>query len=211
MENTLPKWSVEITSTFTAAQVTKTLADVASNLSAVYLELGRARDALDHAKMAVDMVPKHEKALFRVAKAAFLLGDFDQCQERLDVLPEDPAVKRLAADLERARNKHASKSKKLGAALLEAAGEGREYVEKPPPEELPTFFQEIVQSVTPTKKQVILLCVLAVISLSAMFLAPRRYLPQAVMMSLLCSTLVFAVYTALTMEEEDKDDAKKTK
>eukprot|EP00438_Fugacium_kawagutii_P028430 Skav221020 [mRNA] locus=scaffold2350:434342:442425:- [translate_table: standard] len=76
-----------------AAQVTKTVADVASNLSAVYLEqgsasgcLGRSRDASDHAKIAVDLVPKHPKA--SGAEASFLLGDFEECQRRLDELKE---------------------------------------------------------------------------------------------------------------------------
>jgi len=199
-----------------AAAVTKTVADVASNLSAVYLEQGRARDASDHAKIAVDLVPKHSKAIFRLAKASFLLGDFEDCQQRLNHLEElqpeeDAAVTRLKADLERARTKHASKSKKLGAALLEAAGEGREYVEKPPPEEPPTFFQEMLESVMPTKKQVLLLCSLALISSLVIFFAPQRHRPQVIMISLLSSTLIFAVYTAITQANEEMKEAKEAK
>lgn len=197
-----------------AAAVTKTIADVASNLSAVYLEQGRARDASDHAKIAVDLVPKHSKAIFRLAKASFLLGDFEECQKRLDELQglqpeEDAAVKRLVADLERARTKHASKSKKLGAALLEAAGEGREYVEKPPPEEPPTFLQELLEPMIPTKKQVILLCALALLSALVIFFAPLRHRPQVVIISLLSSTLIFAIYTAVTVTAEEDLEAKK--
>lgn len=196
-----------------AAAVTKTLADVASNLSAVYLEQGRNRDASDHAKIAVDSVPKHEKAIYRLAKASFLLGEFEECEERLKELKalqpeEDAAVKRLAADLERARSKHASKSKKLGAALLEAAGEGREYIEKPPPEEPPTFLQEILESIMPTRKQLMLLSLLVFISSLIIFLAPSRYRPQAIITSLLVSTLIFALYTAIQQANEELKESK---
>lgn len=207
--------SVGLSAKAAAAAVTKTIADVASNLSAVYLEQGRARDASDHAKIAVDLVPKHTKAIFRLAKASFLLGDFEECQARLNELQElqpeeDAAVKRLVADLERARTKHASKSKKLGAALLEAAGEGREYVEKPPPEEPPTFLQEFLEPMIPSKKQVILLVALAMISALVIFFAPVRHRAQVVIISLLSSTLIFAIYTAVTQADADMaEEAKK--
>ncbi|CAL1131035.1 unnamed protein product [Cladocopium goreaui] len=206
--------SVGLSGKAAAAAVTKTIADVASNLSAVYLEQGRARDASDHAKIAVDLVPKHAKAIFRLAKASFLLGDFEECQARINELQglqpeEDAAVKRLVADLERARTKHASKSKKLGAALLEAAGEGREYVEKPPPEEPPTFLQELLEPMIPSKKQVILLGALVMLSALVIFFAPQRHRPQVVIISLLASTLIFAIYTAVTQADADIAEAKK--
>ncbi|CAE7197702.1 unnamed protein product, partial [Symbiodinium microadriaticum] len=93
--------------------------------------------------------------------AALLLGDFEKCQSKLEALraqqPEDAGVKRLAAELERAQTKHAKKSIDFGKAILEAAGEGREYIEKPPEEPLPSFFQEMLMSFVPTKKQFLVL------------------------------------------------------
>eukprot|EP00913_Durusdinium_trenchii_P012754 g11975.t1 len=199
-----------------AAAVTKTLADVASNLSAVYLEQGRNRDASDHAKIAVDSVPKHEKAIYRLAKASFLLGEFEEGHHR-EVAPSwlfRPSEASLV------RSKHASKSKKLGAALLEAAGEGREYIEKPPPEEPPTFLQdrpllhrEILESIMPTRKQLMLLSLLVFISSLIIFLAPSRYRPQAIITSLLVSTLRLGRATRnprgdAEMPNEEADGAK---
>eukprot|EP00439_Symbiodinium_sp_Y106_P057107 s76_g8.t1 len=125
-----------------AATATKTIADISSNLAAVYLSQGRSRDALEKAELALDLVPKHEKAP--------------------GLSWRDTGVKRLAAELERAQTKHAKKSVDFGKAILEAAGEGREYVEKPPEEPLPSFFQEMLMSFMPTKKQFLVLCLLLI-------------------------------------------------
>lgn len=198
-----------------AATATKTIADISSNLAAVYLSQGRARDALEKAELALDLVPKHEKASYRIAKAALLLGDFEKCQSKLEALraqqPEDAGVKRLAAELERAQTKHAKKSIDFGKAILEAAGEGREYIEKPPEEPLPSFFQEMLMSFVPTKKQFLVLCLLLALSALAIVFSPQRYRPQVIVASVLGSTLMFAVYMAVTTVEDEMKEEKAIK
>eukprot|EP00434_Breviolum_minutum_P043903 symbB.v1.2.039155.t1/scaffold6376.1/size18630/1 len=69
----------------------------------------------------------------------------------------------------------------------------------------------MLESVMPTKKQVLLLCCLALISSLVIFFAPQRHRPQVIMISLLSSTLIFAVYTAITQANEEMKEAKKAK
>lgn len=195
-----------------AAQTTKTLADLISNLSAVNLEQGNVRDALENAKIAVDLCPKHPKALYRAARACLELGEFEECDGFLATLtpiqPEDAGIKRLVADLAKARNKHAAKAKKFGAALLEAAGENRPDYEKKNDDDqsdLGTPAQEFAKAVLPSKQMLAILCGLICISAFMIYFAPMAYKHYAIIASILGSVSIFAISSALldpNMDEE---------
>eukprot|EP00930_Biecheleria_cincta_P045024 TRINITY_DN31025_c0_g2_i1.p1 TRINITY_DN31025_c0_g2~~TRINITY_DN31025_c0_g2_i1.p1 ORF type:complete len:431 (-),score=97.29 TRINITY_DN31025_c0_g2_i1:82-1374(-) len=183
-----------------AAQTTKTLADLISNLSAVNLEQGNVRDALENAKISVDLCPEHPKALYRAARACLELGEFEECDRFLVKLtpmqPEDAGIKRLVADLAKARNKHAAKCKKLGAALLEAAGENRPDYDKKDGEQesdLGGPIQEFAKAVLPSKQMLAILCGLICLSVLAIFLSPRAYRHYAIIGSILGSVSIFAI------------------
>ncbi|OLP87849.1 hypothetical protein AK812_SmicGene30890 [Symbiodinium microadriaticum] len=100
--------------------------------------------------------PEVGRASVEVAGGFYSIGPI------LLVVVEDPSAtaKRQWAHQQHppARTKHAKKSIDFGKAILEAAGEGREYIEKPPEEPLPSFFQEMLMSFVPTKKQFLVLC-----------------------------------------------------
>lgn len=188
-----------------AAQTTKTLADLISNLSAVNLEQGNVRDGLENAKIAVDLCPKHPKALYRAARACLELGEFEECDEFLAKLtpiqPEDAGIKRLVADLAKARNKHAAKCKKLGAALLEAAGENRPDYDKKDDDDQASDLggpvQEFAKAVLPSKQMLAILGGLICLSVLVIFFTPMVYRHYAIISSILVSVSVFAISSAL--------------
>eukprot|EP00931_Biecheleriopsis_adriatica_P100999 TRINITY_DN76229_c0_g1_i1.p1 TRINITY_DN76229_c0_g1~~TRINITY_DN76229_c0_g1_i1.p1 ORF type:complete len:472 (-),score=144.03 TRINITY_DN76229_c0_g1_i1:135-1499(-) len=195
-----------------AAAATKLVADVASNLSAVYLEEDKVRDALDHAKIAIDLCPDHPKGLYRCAKCAMQLGEFKECEEFLEKLKtidaDDAGVKRLAAELERAKSKHGKRSKKLGAALLEAAGDRKEYDVKPKEEdEPPPTLKELVLESMPNRWTVLLVSALVVAVGAAIVTAPKDYKPYVIIGGILSSIMIVAIYAALTAPEDDPEEA----
>mmetsp|Transcript_95479 Transcript_95479/g.169523 ORF Transcript_95479/g.169523 Transcript_95479/m.169523 type:complete len:324 (-) Transcript_95479:46-1017(-) len=201
-----------------AAAVTKVIADIASNMAAVLLEQEKFRDALSQAEIATDLIPEHPKGLYRRAKAHMHLGEFEKCDVLLQQLkplqPDDPGVKRLVADLTRARAKHAAKSKQFGAALLETAGDARSY-EKPKPEEEesdPETFAGMIRSMLPDGKLVLLFLVLIVISVMAIAVSPVARRPKVIIGAVLGSAMIFAIGGAMmSLEEESQEERKKAK
>mmetsp|Transcript_2179 Transcript_2179/g.3713 ORF Transcript_2179/g.3713 Transcript_2179/m.3713 type:complete len:422 (+) Transcript_2179:104-1369(+) len=111
-----------------AERVDSLAADCNSNLAAVHLELGDTSLAKEAATHALEANPDHPKALFRVAKACFLLHEHKECELALkrlrELQPEDPAVRKLFHDLRQAQKEYVAKSKKLAAKLWEAPREG---------------------------------------------------------------------------------------
>mmetsp|Transcript_35356 Transcript_35356/g.82640 ORF Transcript_35356/g.82640 Transcript_35356/m.82640 type:complete len:432 (-) Transcript_35356:219-1514(-) len=111
-----------------AAFVDSLAADCNSNLAAVHLELGDTSLAKDAATKALEVSPDHPKALYRAAKACFLLHEHKECELALkrlkELQPEDVAVRKLYAELRQAQKEYAAKSKKLAAKLWEAPRDG---------------------------------------------------------------------------------------
>mmetsp|Transcript_9878 Transcript_9878/g.18703 ORF Transcript_9878/g.18703 Transcript_9878/m.18703 type:complete len:436 (-) Transcript_9878:19-1326(-) len=98
--------------------------DVGANLSAVHLALGNATAARDAATAALSVNTNNVKALYRGAKACFLLDEFDECevalQRALALEPEDASLLRLDADFKRKKVKYANKSKRLAEKAVKA-------------------------------------------------------------------------------------------
>jgi len=198
-----------------AAAVTKVIADIASNMAAVLLEQEKYRDAISQAEIATDLIPKHPKGLYRRAKAHLHLGEFNRCDEILEQLtplqPDDPGVKRLVADLTRARAKNAAKNKQFGAALLET---GDDRSEKKPAEDdeqsEPETWITLIKELLPDRKLVLLILVLIVISLLAIAASPGNRRPQVIIGAVLGSIVLFSVVAAMTsLDEEEKDKKEK--
>eukprot|EP00928_Gymnodinium_smaydae_P025216 TRINITY_DN2015_c0_g4_i1.p1 TRINITY_DN2015_c0_g4~~TRINITY_DN2015_c0_g4_i1.p1 ORF type:complete len:447 (+),score=119.36 TRINITY_DN2015_c0_g4_i1:84-1343(+) len=105
------------------AAVTRSLSELHSNLAAVHLEQGDNVSARDAALASLDRNAENPKALFRLARAELLLGDFRSCETALrraqKLNAEDPALRRLAAELRRARESYAEKSRAMASRVLE--------------------------------------------------------------------------------------------
>lgn len=98
--------------------------DIGANLAAVHLELGDATAAKDAATAALSVNADHVKALYRAAKACFLLDEFEECevalQRALGLEPENASLLRLDADFKRKKLKYANKSKRLAEKAVKA-------------------------------------------------------------------------------------------
>lgn len=62
--------------------------DSLNNISAVYLREKEYRKAMDAATKAIELDPYNMKALCRVAKAAMMVGEFDECKLALETAEE---------------------------------------------------------------------------------------------------------------------------
>merc|ERR1740121_829692 len=78
--------------------------------------------AKDAVTAVLQLRPDHVKAIYRGAKACYLLDDFEECevamQRVLELEPDNAAVKRLQADLKRKRQKYATKSQRMASRLF---------------------------------------------------------------------------------------------
>jgi len=98
--------------------------DIAANLAAAHLEFGDPMGARDAATVALSINADHVKALYRGAKACFLLDEFEECevalQKALGLEPENASLLRLDADFKRKKLKYANKSKRLAEKAVKA-------------------------------------------------------------------------------------------
>lgn len=96
--------------------------DCASNAAAVHLQMQDGPKAMQACTCALTYNPDSLKLLYRAAKAAYLMAEYDECErwlrdaEKIDA--DDASVKKLAAQVKRAKLKHAADQKKMGKKLV---------------------------------------------------------------------------------------------
>ncbi|CAE8588060.1 unnamed protein product [Polarella glacialis] len=146
-----------------------------------------------------------------------LLGDFDACEELLQKLlplqPEDAGVKRLAAELARARLKHAAKSKRMGAKLLEAidaddrpevkAKEARKLVDIA--EAKADSMEVWLWSLLPSRLMVLIAASLIAISV-LVIINSGQYFREAIIASFLVSIVGYALASVILEPESEEDE-----
>jgi len=105
----------------TAASVT---ADIHANIAAACLETGDPTSAKKAAIAALEIDPNHVKGLYRGAKAAYLLDEFEECEASLvrglQVEPKNEGLQRLQADFHRKRQRYATKDKRMTKKMFES-------------------------------------------------------------------------------------------
>jgi len=181
------------------------VADLGSNLAAVRLELGETVGAKEAAENALEVRPEHHKALYRLAKALLLISDHEKCEATLEKLqklqPEDTGVKKLAADLRNAKRKYATKSKAMGAKLLEANRRPETDKEEQEEEEDEPWWREITGPIN--WRLVGLAAMIFAVVLVVVVLAPSQYKTYIIIGSLLATPFLLAWYS-ITHEKVDE-------
>lgn len=199
-----------------AAAVGQLLADCSSNMAAVHLELDEVSKARDAARMAVELCPEHSKAMYRLAKAALLLGDFTECEamlKRLQEGPQDSAVTKLQAELRAARQKYSASSKRLGAQLLKAAerpeepgkGKEEEQVFQILGSELIGSLYLNLESWAGGRTVLVAMLVLIVLAFSLILLVPSHQKHNAIIFSCLTGPVLIACLSIYLGAAEKKD------
>jgi len=190
--------------------------DCAANIAAVHLERGDNVAAKEACTQALLMSPKHVKALYRGAKAALALDDFEECElainQALEIEPGNTSAKRLLEDLRRKRSKYAAKSKGVGKLMFE----GLEYPDEPPkasskkePVEPPGWLQWFKEDFLDEMLALVdwkfvaggVLCILACILVA--YFVPAPYTPIALISIVLGFPITLAVVSVQRMEAEE--------
>jgi len=187
--------------------------DVGANLAAVHLELGDATAAKDAATVALSINTDHVKALYRAAKACYLLDEFDECeialQRALGLEPRDAKLLQLDAEFKRKKQKYATKSKRLAEKAVRAFeyedqevpggdkaanGQGRH------------MLQDLGRWVSSKWRHFAAAAVIVALLLASLTLLPRKYRPYCWITSVFALLMTSAV---LSICEDGTDVAKK--
>lgn len=180
--------------------------DVGANLSAVHLALGNAAAARDAATAALSVNTNNVKALYRGAKACFLLDEFDECevalQRALALEPEDASLLRLDADFKRKKVKYANKSKRLAEKAVKACEyEDREVHvgDKEPNGQQPSMLQDFGHWVRSRCRYFAAATVIINLLLVLLAVLPRKHWPHC------CIVAVLGLPTISAMLSRRKD------
>jgi len=109
-----------------AASVRALGEDCGSNLAATFLAQSKFVEAKEAATGVLECNPDHVKALYRGAKAAFHLHDFEECELALkrahELQPDNVSVRQLQGELRKAKREYAEKSKRIAQKVYGGPG-----------------------------------------------------------------------------------------
>mmetsp|Transcript_37374 Transcript_37374/g.79293 ORF Transcript_37374/g.79293 Transcript_37374/m.79293 type:complete len:454 (+) Transcript_37374:107-1468(+) len=201
------------------------VADCGSNLAACHLELGNIVEAKGAAQTSLDIRPEHMKSLYRLAKAALQLDEFELCesalQRGLKLEAQNAALLQVQADLNHKKLKYQARSKKVAGKVFADMDYPDLIAEKAKAEEeykkMDTWSYWFMECLTEWFDRTIVgaFAVCALFLAVALYVLPKHQWPVVLIMWVGVVPIGLGIYTGIhsetsAAEKKAKDEKKKS-